>query len=161
MNFVHKFNNTFALYILSYRFLPNFLARCARSIAFHPPLRNESMQCALPTPFIAYFCFFFCFFWGVIIPDWQLTKFTKTRIKLHKIAYTMSKNCLWGVAGKKGGKTWEWGNSPMVVGDRRPWVRSFLWRLLWFLEKYKSRLSWNVAHSCSVGLSVSNVIVIL
>ena len=52
MNFVHKFNDIFALYSLSYHFLKNFLTRCARSIAFYPPLRNESMQCALPTPFI-------------------------------------------------------------------------------------------------------------
>jgi len=66
MNFVHRFNNTFALYTLSlfYHFLKNFLARCARSIAFYPPLRNESMQYALPTTFIAYFSFFW-----VIIPD--------------------------------------------------------------------------------------------
>ena len=66
MNFVHKFNNNFifALYSLSSHFLKNFLARCARSIAFYPPLRNESMQCALPTSFIAYFSFF-----GVIMPD--------------------------------------------------------------------------------------------
>jgi len=58
MNFVHKFNNIFALYSLSYHFLKNFLARCAHRIAFYPPLRNESMQCALLTPSIAYFCFF-------------------------------------------------------------------------------------------------------
>jgi len=64
MNFVHKFNNIFALFCLSHHFLKNFLVRCGRSIAFYPPLRHESMQCALPTPFIAYFSFF-----GVIIPD--------------------------------------------------------------------------------------------
>ena len=57
MNFVHKFNNIFALYSFSYHFLKNFLARCARSIAFYPPLRNESMQSALRTPFIAYLSF--------------------------------------------------------------------------------------------------------
>ena len=32
--------------------LLNFLARCARSIAFYTTLRNESRQCAIPTPFI-------------------------------------------------------------------------------------------------------------
>ena len=48
--------NIFALYSLSCHFLKNFLARCARSIPFYLPLRNESMQCALPipTPFIFY-----------------------------------------------------------------------------------------------------------
>jgi len=40
MNFVHKFNNLKS----SYHFLKNFLARCALSIAFYPPLRNKSMQ---------------------------------------------------------------------------------------------------------------------
>ena len=49
------------------------------------------------------------FMFGVIISDCQLTKFTEKRIKMHKIAYKMTKNCLrgwrrWvrGVAGKKG-----------------------------------------------------------
>ena len=41
------------------QFLKKFLARYARSIAFYPPLRNESMQCASPTPFI-----FFSFLGG-------------------------------------------------------------------------------------------------
>ena len=60
MNFVHRFNNMFALYSLSYHFLKIFslIVRCARSIAFYPSLKNESMQCALPTPFVAYFSFF-------------------------------------------------------------------------------------------------------
>ena len=53
MNFVHKFNN----FKFSYHFLKNFLARFACSIAFYTPLRNESMQCALPTAFIFFFCF--------------------------------------------------------------------------------------------------------
>jgi len=44
MNFVHKFNNIFALglYSLSYHFLKNFLARCARSIAFIPHLEMKA-----------------------------------------------------------------------------------------------------------------------
>ena len=55
----------------------------------------------------------------------------KTRIKLHKIAHKMPKNCLqrWGGwrGGEKEGKTWEWGKSAMVVGgDRRPWA-SLYW----------------------------------
>jgi len=58
MNFVHKFNNIFALYSLSCHFFKNFLARYACSIDFYTPLRHESMQCGLPTPFIAYFLFF-------------------------------------------------------------------------------------------------------
>ena len=43
----------------------------------------------------------------------------KTRIKLHKIAYKMSKNCLrgWGGGcGGKGGRLKNWGKSAMVVG---------------------------------------------
>ena len=89
MNFVYKFNNIFALYSLSYHFLKKFLVRCARSIAFYPPLRNESMQCALPTQFIAYFSFF-----GSLSLTDSFQNSLKPRIKLHKIAYKMSKNCL-------------------------------------------------------------------
>jgi len=59
MNCVHKFNNILALYSLFYHFLKNFLTPCACSIAFYPPVRNENMQCALPTPFVSYFSFFF------------------------------------------------------------------------------------------------------
>jgi len=73
-----------------------FLARCARSIAFYPPLRNETMQCALPTSFIL------LGFW-VIMHDWQLPKFTENTYKMHKIAYAMSKNCVRGGWHKGGG----------------------------------------------------------
>ena len=114
MNFAHKFNNIFALYSLSCHFLKNFFAYCARSIAFYPPLRNESMQCALPTPFIAYFSFF-----GSLSLTDSFQNSLKARIKLHKIAYTMSKNCPVGVVGKKGeGVRREngGGDSAMVVG---------------------------------------------
>jgi len=45
VDFVHKFNNLKS----SYHFLTNFLACCTHLIAFYPPLRNESVQCALPT----------------------------------------------------------------------------------------------------------------
>ena len=94
---MHKFNNLKSFY----HFLKNFLARCACSIAFYPPLRNESTQCALPTPFI----YIFLFSW-VIIPDWQLPKFTENTHKLHKIAYTMSKTCLrrWQKKSEGGGR---------------------------------------------------------
>ena len=52
--------HVFALYSLPYHFLKKFRAHYARSIAFYPPLKNASMQCALPTPFV-----FFIF--GVIL----------------------------------------------------------------------------------------------
>jgi len=83
MNFVHKFNNVFAFikYSLSYHFFKNVLARCARSIAFYPPLRNGSMQCALPTPFIDYFSFV-----GSLSLTDSFQNSLKTRIILHKIA---------------------------------------------------------------------------
>ena len=73
------------------------------------------------------------FVFGVIISDWQLPKFTKTHIQLHKIVYTMSKNCLHGVADKGGGVRREngpWGNSAMVVGGRSwsAFVRRFMLR---------------------------------
>jgi len=111
MNCVHKFNNIFALYSLPIIFSKIFsLAACARSIAFYPPRRNESMQCALPTPFIAYFSFL-----GVIIPD-SFKNSLKTGIQLHKIAYTMSKHCLRAGGAGKGGRHDNGGNSAMVVG---------------------------------------------
>ena len=101
MNFVHKFNNICALYSLSYHFLKKFFARCARSIAFYPPLRNETMQCALRTPLIAYFRF-----WGSVCLTDRFQNSLKTRIKLHKIAYNVQKLFAGRGAGKKaGGKT--------------------------------------------------------
>jgi len=49
----------------------------------------------------------------------------KTRIKLHKIAYAMSKNCLRGEGGRKKsgeGVSRENGRiAPWLLGDRRPW----------------------------------------
>ena len=58
-------------------------------------------------------CIFFIFF-GVIISDCQLPKFTDKRIKLHKIAYKMTKNCLrgwrrWGGGGKSRVRRDNWG----------------------------------------------------
>ena len=50
--------HVFALYSLPIIFFKNFLARYARSIAFYPPLKNASMQCAVPTPFV--FFIFWC-----------------------------------------------------------------------------------------------------
>ena len=99
---MHKINNLKS----SYHFLKNFLACCARSIAFYTPLRNENMQCACFTNSI----YIFFVFWGVIILDWQLPKFTD---ELHKIAqncvHNVQKLCAGMVAEKGGGKTWEWG----------------------------------------------------
>jgi len=86
MNFVHKFKNIFALYSLSYHFLKNFLVRCARSIAFYPQLRNESMQCALQTPFIAYFSFF----WGSLSLTDSFQNSPKTLTKI-------AQNCVYNV----------------------------------------------------------------
>ena len=61
MNFVHKFNNIFALYklSLSYHFLKNFLARCARS-RFIPHLEMKAGN--------VLYQLHLWFFW-VIIPD--------------------------------------------------------------------------------------------
>ena len=100
-------------YSLSYHFLKNFLPRCASSIAFNRPLRNESMQCALPNPFIAYFWFF----GSLSLTDSFQTNFTENT---HKIAqncvYNVQKLFAGGGGRKKGGKTSEWGGSAMVVG---------------------------------------------
>jgi len=111
--FVHKFNNLKS----SYNFLTNFLARCARSIAFYPPLRNENMQCALPTPFI-----FFSFLRGhypwltASKIHWKHAQIVQTLI-----AYTMSKNCLRVAEKGRDGKTWEWGEERHGCwGNRRP-----------------------------------------
>jgi len=46
--------------------------------------------------------YFFLFF-GVIIPDCQLPKFTENTHKIAQIAYKMSKNCLRGGLGGGGG----------------------------------------------------------
>jgi len=100
VNLVHKYNNLKS----SYHFFKNFLARCASSISFYPLLRNESMQCALPTPFI-YFCF------GGLL---SLTDSFQNSIVQNR--YTMSKNCLRGVAKRRGKDVRMGGNSAMVVG---------------------------------------------
>ena len=104
------------LYLLYIVFLLSFsqkFSRSLRSIVFYPPLKNASMQCALPTPFI-YIFFIFC----VIIPDCRLPKFTENMHKLHKIVYKMSKNCLreWG-GGKGGGVV-----DVRLGGGRVPWL---------------------------------------
>jgi len=70
------------------------------------------MQCALPTPIV-----FFIF--GVIVSDCQLPKFTEKRIKLHKIAYKVTKNLSAGMeegVAEKGGRRKNWGKSAMAVG---------------------------------------------
>jgi len=109
--------HVFALYSLPIILSKMFsLAR----LRFILHLKNASVDCALPTPFI-----FFKFF-GVIILDCQLPKFTENT---HKIAKKMRikcpKNvCRGGVAerGRGGGRREIGGKSAMVVGgDRRPW----------------------------------------
>ena len=74
---------------------------------------------------------YFLFFLHFSVTD-SFQNSLKIRIKLHKIVYTMSKNCLRGVGGvedkRGGGKTWEWGDNAMVVGDRRPWLE-WMWRV--------------------------------
>ena len=59
---------------------------------FYLPLRNEAMQC------ISFLVF------GSLTDSFQNS--LKTRIKFHKIAYTMFKNCLRGLAdkGEEGGE---------------------------------------------------------
>ena len=95
--------STYLLYIgpvfhSFYHFLKNFLARYARSIAFYPPLRNASIQCALPIPFVRIFYLFF----GVI--SLSLTATFRNSLKT-------SIKC-----GRE-----NWGKSAMAVGgDRRP-----------------------------------------
>jgi len=42
MNFVHKFNNIFALYSVSYHFLKNFLARALARLRFIPHLEMKT-----------------------------------------------------------------------------------------------------------------------
>jgi len=58
-------------------------------------------------------------FFGVIISDCQLPKFTEKRTKLHKIAHKMTKNCVrgwrrWGEWLEKGGD--------VRIGGRAPWL---------------------------------------
>ena len=72
----------FALYSLPIIFSKNFFARYARSIAFYPQLTNASMDVFYQPHLYIYFLFF-----GVIIPDCQLLKFTENT---HKIA----QNCI-------------------------------------------------------------------
>ena len=71
-------------------FLKNFLAR---SIAFYNPLINASMQCALPTPFKLVSLSLTASFQNSL----------KTGTKLHKVPHKMSKNCLRGEGGRRGG----------------------------------------------------------
>ena len=90
MNFVHKFNNLKS----SYHFLKKFLAR---SIAFHPPPRNESIQCAVPTPFI------FCFFEGSLFLTDSFQNSLKTCINAQNCIYNVQKLFARGGWQKKGG----------------------------------------------------------
>jgi len=89
------------------------------SIAFCHPLRNANMQCAFPTPFV-----FLKNLVSSLTASFQNS--LKTRIKLHKIAYKMFKNCGGGEWRKNGeGRRENWGKSAMAVrGDRRPCIRS-------------------------------------
>jgi len=77
-------------------------------------IRNESMQCALPTPFIAYLRFL-----GSLFLTWQLPKFTESTHKSAQNCVCPKIVCRRGGGGwqEKGrGITWEWGDSAMVVG---------------------------------------------
>ena len=77
----------------------NFLARYARSIAFDPQLTNGV---CFTNPIYIFFIF-----WVSLSLTASFQSSLKKRIKLHKIAYKMSKNCLrvWGgtVGGGGGG----------------------------------------------------------
>jgi len=76
-------------------FLPfsqkNFSLATLAQLHFIPRLEIQVSNVILPTP--GYVFLYFCFF-GVIIPNSQLTKCTKACIKSHKIAYKMSKKHL-------------------------------------------------------------------
>ena len=76
-----------ALYSLPIIFSKNFLAR---SLAFYP----EQLQMQAHAMCFTNSIYIYFFIFGVIIPirDCQLPKFTENT---HKIAYKMSKNCLW------------------------------------------------------------------
>jgi len=106
---VHKFNNLKSFY----HFLKNILAR---SIAFYPPLRNEIMQCVLPTAFI-----FFCF-WGSLSLTDGFQKSQKTCINCTKLRIQCPKIVSEGRAAEKGGRRENGGIEPWLLGDRRPWL---------------------------------------
>ena len=74
VNFVHKFNISL-----------DTLARLRFILHLEMQACNVLYQTHL----------YFLYFWRHYL-DCQFPKFTKTRIKLHKIAYKMSKNCLRG-----------------------------------------------------------------
>jgi len=129
---VHKFN----ILKPSYHFLKNFLARWAHSIAFYPPLRNESMQCALPTPFN-----FFSFFEGSLSLTDSFQNSLKTRINCIKLRIKCPKIACGG--GRKGGG----GDMRMgeehhgCWGDRCPWFCCIDFFVIcdvsnWFLLRY-------------------------
>jgi len=93
-------------------------------------LNNASMQCALPTPFI------FFLFLVLLSLSASFQNSLKTRTKLPKISYKISKKLFAGVGWRKrggGGRglAWHWGEERHGCwGDRRPWkpvdsVRSF------------------------------------
>ena len=104
--------HVFGLYSLPIIFSKNFLARYASSIAFYPQLTN------------AIYIYFFHFLVSLSLTA-SFQSSLKTRIKLHKIAYKMSKNCLRGWVGRgeawqKGGGVVRMGGAPWLLGDRRP-----------------------------------------
>ena len=112
--------HVFGLYSLPIIFSKNFLARYARSIASYPQLTNAI--CFTNTIYI-----FFSFLVSLSLTA-SFQSSLKTRIKLHKIAYKMSKNCLRGTVGggeawRKRGESWEWGERHGCWGIDAPACR--------------------------------------
>jgi len=102
----------------------NSFARYARSVAFYPPLKKCKHAMCFTNPIYIFFNFLVSL---SLTATFQNS--LRTCIKLHKIAYKMSKNCL-RLCGGGGGRKWVGrgvvvrlgSKSTMVVGgDRRPW----------------------------------------
>ena len=89
------------------------------------PLRfilNLQMQYVLPTPFIHVRLYIFFHFLVPLSLTASFQSSLKTLIKLHKIAYKMSKNCLrWWVGGVRRGE--KKGGGIVRMGDDAPACR--------------------------------------
>ena len=99
----------------------NFLLATLARLRF---ILNLQMQCFTNPIYIYIYIFFFHFLVSLSLTACFQSSLKK-RIKWHKIAYKMSKNCLWGWGGwgwgvaKKGGVV-RMGGAPWLLGDRRP-----------------------------------------